>query len=256
MGAAMAQVTTSRAERRQPGPSRRWARWTRRLLATAATGILAVALLIALLWPLTPSVRGAEDIIAANLDQHHGVDLGTLPSPDKVGLAVVATEDSRFYAHHGLDSQGILRAMFGFAHSSQDPGGATLDQQLAKNLYTPHDTTLDKVEQVELSFKLEAAYSKPQILEMYLSVVYYGHGFYGLNAAAKGYFGQQPSTLTWAQASLLAGLLQAPSAYDPYTHLVRAKSRQRHVLDRLVAVHTLSAAQADSSYRAPLALRP
>lgn len=249
------QVTTSRADRRHPADDRHWGRWTRRLLATAVTGVLAVALLIAVLWPLTPSVNGAEDIIAANLDQHHGVDLGVLPSPDRVGVAVVATEDSRFYAHNGLDSQGILRALFGFTRSSQDPGGATLDQQLAKNLYTPHDSTLDKVEQVELSFKLEAGYSKPQILEMYLSVVYYGHGFYGLSAAAEGYFGQQPSALSWAQASLLAGLLQAPSAYDPYTHLARAKSRQRHVLDRLVAVHALSQAQADAGYRASLALR-
>ena len=251
----MARITTSRAARPQPGDGGRRARWTRRLLATVAFGVLAVASLIAVLWPLTPSVNSAEDIISSSLEQHHGVDLKALPAPDKVGVAVVATEDSRFYAHHGLDSQGILRAVFGSAHSSEDPGGATLDQQLAKNLYTPHDSTLAKVEQVELSFKLEAGYSKSQILEMYLSVVYYGHGFYGLNAAAKGYFGQPPSTLSWAQASLLAGLLQAPSAYDPYTHLGRAKSRQRHVLDRLVAVHAISQTQADASARAPLALR-
>ena len=252
---ALAEVSTRRAACRRPG-GRRLRSWTHRLLGGAFAGVLILGLLIAVLWPLTPSVQGAEDIIAAELSQHHGVDLGTLPAPDRVGTAVIATEDSRFYAHHGLDSQGVLRALFGFTRSSQDPGGATLDQQLSKNLYTPHDTTLDKVKQVELSFKLEAEYGKRQILEMYLSSVYYGHGYYGLNAAAKGYFGERPSMLSWAQASLLAGLLQAPSAYDPYTHLARAKSRQRHVLDRLVAVHALLASQADASYRAPLALRP
>ena len=112
-----------------------------------------------------------------------------------------------------------------------------------------------KVEQIELSFKLEAQYSKPQILEMYLAEVYFGHGFYGLPAAARGLFGVAPADLSWAQASLLAGLVQAPSAYDPYRHQDLAKQRQRHVLERLVATHTLSQAQADAAYADPLGLR-
>lgn len=228
----------------------------RRLLFTGLGVVISSALLIGILWPLTPSVTGAEDVISGTLKTQHGVDLRSLPAPDKVGLAVIATEDSRFYAHHGIDPQGIARALFGFTRGGQDPGGATLDQQLAKNLYTPRDSLLDKVIQVELSFKLEASFTKPQILEMYLSAVYYGHGFYGLDAAANGYFGRKPADLSWAQASLLAGLLQAPSAYDPYAHPQRARSRQRHVLDRLVAVHTLTQTQADASYNSALALRP
>ena len=90
---------------------------------------------------------------------------------------------------------------------------------------------------------------------IYLSEVYLGHGFYGLAAASRGYFGVAPADLTWAQASVLAGLVQAPSAYDPYQHRALAKSRQRHVLDRLVATHTLTTQQADAAYRASLALR-
>ncbi len=81
-----------------------------------------------------------------------------------------------------------------------------------------------------------------------------GHGFYGLAAASRGYFGFTPADLTWAQASVLAGLVQAPSAYDPYQHLALAKSR-RHVLDRLVATHILTTQQADAAYRASLPLR-
>ncbi len=85
---------------------------------------------------------------------------------------------------------------------------------------------------------------------MYLSEVYFGHGFYGLPAAARGYFGVAPAALSWAQASLLAGLLQAPSAYDPYRHGDLAKKRQRHVLDRLVATGTLTVPAADATYAA------
>ena len=167
---------------------------------------------------------------------------------------MLATEDSRFFSHHGLDALGVLRAaVAGVSGARRDFGGATLDQQLAKNLYT-RDDLASKVEQVVLSFKLEAQYTKNQILEMYLSEVYFGHGFYGLTAAARGYFGVAPAHLTWGQASVLAGLVQAPSAYDPYRHLALARSRQRHVLDRLVATKTLTVQQADEAYRSALHL--
>jgi len=235
-------------------PRPRRGRRSLRLVLLIAVAIAVPLAGVGVLWPLTPSVSDAEQRITARLDQHSAHDPHALAVPDKVGVAVVATEDSRFFSHHGLDALGVVRALWGFAHGSADPGGATLDQQLAKNLYTS-DSVLAKVEQVELSFKLEAQYSKPQILEMYLSEVYYGHGFYGLPAAARGLFGVAPSDLSWAQASLLAGLVQAPSAYDPYRHRDLAKQRQRHVLDRLSATHTLTPAQAAAAYAAPLNLR-
>ena len=241
------------------GPRRREARGGRRL-RRALVGLVLVLVVLpvaatALLWPVTPSVAGAEQRIAQRLASHGAKDPGALPRPDKVGVAVIATEDSRFYSHHGLDALGVLRAAgSAISGSRHDFGGATLDQQLAKNLYTS-DSLAAKVEQVVLSFKLEARYSKREILEMYLSEVYLGHGFYGLAAASRGYFGVAPSDLSWAQASVLAGLVQAPSAYDPYRHRALAKSRQRHVLDRLVATGTLTVQQADAAYRAPLRLR-
>lgn len=228
-----------------------WAPWP----ACWWSGPPLAAVGVAALWPLTPTVAGAEGRIQQRLSAHSAADLYSLPTPDRTGRAVIATEDARFFSHHGLDSVGLLRSAFGVASQRKgDPGGATLDQQLAKNLYTGR-SWVGQLAQVELSFKLENAYSKDQILEMYLSTVYFGHGFYGLSAASSGYFGVPPSQLSWAQASLLAGLVQAPSAYDPYSHRALARSRQRHVLDRLVAVGTLSAAQADRSYASPLGFR-
>ncbi len=243
---------------RRSGPG--WGRSARRrlvrlIVALAVAGVLVPLAGVAALWPLTPAVRDAEQRITARLEQHQARDPHALGGPDKVGVAVVATEDSRFLSHHGLDAVGVLRAGWTKLQGSQrDAGGATLDQQLAKNLYTA-DTVSAKVEQIELSFKLEAQYSKPQILEMYLAEVYFGHGFYGLPAAARGLFGVAPTELSWAQASLLAGLVQAPSAYDPYRHQDLAKQRQRHVLERLVATHILSQAQADAAHADPLGLR-
>jgi membrane peptidoglycan carboxypeptidase len=146
--------------------------------------------------------------------------------------------------------------MLGPLRGGGDPGGATLDQQLAKVLYTPTGSGLPaKLEQVELALKLDAKYSKAQILEMYLNAVYFGHGYYGLPAASRGYFGRSPAALNWPQASLLAGLVQAPSAYDPLRHLDLARARQAHVLDRLTHTNVLTPTQAASAERAPLDLR-
>ena len=238
-------------QRRRRGRRRR----TTRIIVVLLGLLVALPVAVtAVLWPLTPSVRDAEQRIALRLTAHGARDPAQLPRPDRVGDAVLATEDSRFFSHHGLDALGVLRAaVAGVSGARRDFGGATLDQQLAKNLYT-RDDLASKVEQVVLSFKLEAQYTKNQILEMYLSEVYFGHGFYGLTAAARGYFGVAPARLTWGQASVLAGLVQAPSAYDPYRHLALARSRQRHVLDRLVATKTLTVQQADEAYRSALKL--
>jgi len=111
------------------------------------------------------------------------------------------------------------------------------------------------LEQVGLGLKLSVSYSKPAILEMYLNAIYFGNGYWGYVTAAHGYFGVGPDQLTWPEAALLAGLPQAPSAYDPVLHFALAKRRQRQVLDQLVVNHVLTAAQANTAFRAPLPLR-
>lgn len=222
-------------------------------------GVLALVLLpvglVLVAWPLTPSVDDAQGRVEAQLVSQHARGLAALPSTSRVGEAVIATENSRFFSDFGPDPISLVRTGFGRATGGPDQGAATLEMQLAKNLYTPGQTTLgSKLAQLELSVKLDRRFPKRTILRMYLDAAYYGHGYYGLEGAAHGYFGTEPGQLSWAQASMLAGLVQAPSAYDPYVHLDLAKSRQRHVLNRLVATHVLTAAQADSAYRTPLNL--
>ncbi len=170
--------------------------------------------------------------------------------------ALLATEDTRFFSHHGVDPVGAVRATAGFLVISGDVGGATLDQQLVKILYTDGRRGFtDRVEQVALAVKLDARYRKTEILRMYLDTVYFGHGYYGVTDAARGYFDRVPTALTWAQASTLAGLVQAPSAYDPYQHAEAARARQRHVLNRLVATGALTRAEGDAVLAEPLDLR-
>jgi penicillin-binding protein 1A len=154
-----------------------------------------------------------------------------------------------------VDPVSVLR--FPIASVLQrDQGGATLEQQLTKNLYEQGNSGASaKAAEAVLALKLDRRWSKQQILTMYLDDGYYGHGFYGLTAASRGYFGVDPGALSWAQASVLAGLFQAPTAYDPLAHPAAARARQLHVLDRLVAVGTLGRAQADSIARQPWDLR-
>ena len=234
-------------------PLRRRRRWVRRALAAVLGVVIFFLAGLGVVWAITPSVGDAEARIATRLAAHGATDPQALPVPDPVGVAVIATEDSRFRDNPGISPAGVAR--FALSPIIGDQGSATLEQQLAKVLYTPErqDFTA-RVEDATLALKLDAHYSKDQVLQMYLSAVYFGHGFYGLPAAARGYFATAPADLSWAQASLVAGLVQAPSAYDPYAHLELAKQRQRHVLDQLVATGSLSTSQANTAFAAPLGL--
>jgi len=228
------------------------ARWVRRAVAVvAALGILALINFVALLL-LTPSVGNARHLARAQDLAHHAVYPGP-PVPHRFGTSLVATEDHRFYAEPGIDPLAIGRVALAKLSGGGDQGGATLYQQLAKLLYTPvRSGVRAKVEQVALAVKLDMTYSKTQILQMYASVAYFGHGFYGLAAASCGYFGEAPAQLSWAQAAMLAGLVQAPSADDPLAHPAMARAREVHVLDRLVATHTLTGAAATAALGQPL----
>jgi penicillin-binding protein 1A len=136
-----------------------------------------------------------------------------------------------------------------------DQGGSTLYQQLAKMLYTPDGSGLTaEAEQVMLGVKLSLSYPRAEILQMYADVAYFGHGYYGLGEASCGYFGVSPAALSWPQAAMLAGLVQAPSADNPLGHLAAARVREAHVLARLTATRTLTPAQAGAAYRQPLHL--
>lgn len=203
---------------------------------------------------ITPSVGDVVSRVAARNRANGAAFPGSTPPP-RVVDALVATEDATFFSNSGIDPQGLVRGAVGAVTGSPNAGGATLEQQLAKVVYTGgHSGPTQVIEQLVLAEKLNAHYSKAKILQLYLSTVYFGDGAYGLAAAAQHYFGRTPAQLSWAQASLVAGLVQAPSAYDPLQHPQLAKQRQRHVLDRLVATGHLTSTQADTAYAAPLGL--
>ena len=230
----------SRPPVRRPGRGR-----VRRALRRALVALLAlVALGLGVGWVVTPSVDDAEERVTAFLMEHQAPALTVEPAPELL-QALVATEDSSFWSNPGISPTGVVRSFRGLV-TGTDEGGSTLPQQLAKNLYLDGENgPVQKAEAVILALKLDGAYSKDELLRMYLDDGYYGHGFHGLTAATQGYFGVAPDELTWAQASLVAGLFQAPTAYDPLVDPDRARERQAHVLDRLVAVGDLTQRQAD-----------
>ena len=172
------------------------------------------------------------------------VDVAKLPK--HVGAAFVAIEDRRFFGHMGVDPRGILRA---FLHNStsdgRSQGGSTITQQLAKNAFLTSDRTMTrKLREVMIAFWLEAWLSKDEILSRYLSNVYFGDNVYGLRAAAQHYFSVAPENLTVSQASLLAGLVKAPSRLAPTGNLKGARDRQKLVVAAMVESGALTAAEA------------
>jgi penicillin-binding protein 1A len=220
------------------------------VLAIALAGALAFAVLML----VTPSVSTAP-LLAQAFDRAHGAPYPGPPVPERFAAALVATEDHRFYSEPGFDPIAIGRVIAGRLTGQPDQGGATLYQQLAKMLYTPGGSGPGaQAEQVILGIKLDLSYTKAQILRFYTDVAYFGHGYFGLAHASCGYFGVAPADLTWPQAALLAGLVQAPSADNPIAHFTVARAREAHVLARLVATGTLTQAQAAGAYRAPLHL--
>jgi membrane peptidoglycan carboxypeptidase len=172
--------------------------------------------------------------------------------------AVVATEDERFYHHQGIDVLGILRALpYDLVHFSFAQGASTITEQVGKLLYLNGNdhSPWRKLEDAAVALKLEGRYSKEQILDAYVNSVYFGEGAYGVRAASERYFGIAPAKLDVAQASMLAGLIQAPSAYDPYHSPTVARARQIEVLRGLVGDGYLTEDEAAAALARPLHLR-
>ncbi|HET9076036.1 MAG TPA: biosynthetic peptidoglycan transglycosylase [Acidimicrobiales bacterium] len=235
-----------------PGRRSRRRRWLVRGLLALLAVIVVLASASAVLLVATPSPRSAPAKIAAELAAHQAPsDRGVIPA--KVAAAILATEDSRYYSDPAIDLRGTLRAVYGIVTANPNEGGATIEVQLAKLLYTPRRSDpLALSEQVAIALKMDHDFSKRQILAMYLDAAYFGDGCYGITAAAERYFGRSPEQLSWGQASLLAGLVQAPSAFDPHHHLQAALRRRAHVLARLEAVGDLTATQVRAVAQEPL----
>lgn len=178
-------------------------------------------------------------------------------SPNLV-QATLAIEDHRFYEHRGIDPKGIARALLvNLRAMSAEQGASTLTQQLARNLYLTHDRTWSrKLKEAFYALLLESALTKEQILEYYLNEIYYGHGAYGAEAAARLYFGKSAKELTLAESALLAGIPKGPAYYSPYLNIDNAKSRQRLILDKMAEYSMITPEEAENAKRTPLALQP
>ena len=170
--------------------------------------------------------------------------------------ATVAAEDSSFWTNKGVDPTAIVRGVLINLTGSGTSGASTITQQLVRTLYpdqigTEHSYTR-KIREAITAYRFSQKYSKEQILEMYLNHVYYGNLSYGIDAASQAYFNKHPWNLTLGEASMLAGLPQAPSLYDPTQNYELARARQKYVLDQMVKQGMITQLQADTAYAEPL----
>lgn len=208
--------------------------------------------------PQTTFVYDRDGRVIARL--HAEVDRTLVPLdaiPLHLRQAVIAAEDKDFYEHGGISPLAILRAAWtDLTRGRLEQGGSTITQQYVKNVYTGSERSFGrKVREAILALKLERQLSKDEILARYLNTVYFGNGAYGVEAAARTYFGVPARRLTVLQSATLAGLIPAPEAFDPVTHPERARERRNLVLRRMAEEGYLTPAQAEELGREPLRVR-
>ena len=208
------------------------------------------------LWVWTPS---GSDIQQRVLDvtSAHGVVLLTEDEvPTTLAEAVVATEDERFYTHHGIDSIGLGRAvLYDVTNVCLCQGGSTITEQLVKDVYlNGSDRGYNKLQDLALALKVEGVLTKREIMADYLSEITTGFGRYGVSAAACAYFQAPLSRLSLGQYALLAGVTQAPSLYDPTVDPAAARARRSQVLAAMVADRFITSTQATDAAGEPVLL--
>jgi penicillin-binding protein 1A len=225
-----------------------------------AAGLLSLLVLAggAGLWVTTPSADDLQQRVAA-LTAAAGVrPLQPAEVPSLLGRAVVAVEDERFSLHHGLDTVGTARAAWNdLVRRCLCEGGSTLTQQLAKMVYFSDQGRIQrKLPGMAVALKIELRHTKPEILAYYLSIVPTGFGLTGARQAACAYFGRDLPQLSVAQAAEIAGMIQAPSAYDARYHPELARERRNQVLGRMVEAGYLTADQANAAASTPVVSGP
>jgi penicillin-binding protein 1A len=258
-------------------PRRRWLRVALVALAGATSlGLLAAGL--AAFWILTilprslPSVSALEnfqpsvgtriyddnDELLTELHVERRIFTPLAQIPRALRDAILATEDQRFYGHFGIDVMGVARAVYqNFRHGRIVEGGSTITQQLTKVLFLTPDKSLDrKLKEAVLALELERRYPKDRILEMYLNQIYFGHGAFGVEAAARTYFGKSVRELSLAESAVLAGLPKAPATYSPFDKPDAARRRRNTVLARMADVGLLAPDDLKRTAALPLQVVP
>lgn len=190
-----------------------------------------------------------ENKVSSVREDSNFVKLSSLPTYYKD--AVVSVEDRRFYSHGTIDFIALARATFSnIKQKDFKEGGSTITQQTAKNLYLikEKDVSNRKVAEFLIGRDLEKKYNKDEILELYVNTIYFGDGYYGIQEASKGYFGKDAKDLTLYEATMLAGVPNAPSLYAPTVNFHLTQSRQKKVVSSMVETRTLSQEEADKLY--------
>jgi penicillin-binding protein 1A len=240
--------------------------------------IVAVATAAGLLWHYSqslPDYSQLQDYEPAVMTRVHAADGSLLAEyarerrlyvpiqavPKLVINAFVAAEDKNFYEHGGIDFSGIARAAMLFAQqygSGRRPQGAsTITQQVAKNFLLTNELSFSrKIKEALLAMKIERAFSKEKILELYLNEIYLGMGAYGVAAASLLYFDKSVHELTVAEAAYLAALPKAPNNYHPFRQRERALERRNYVVDRMAEDHYITAQEAEKARKEPLKITP
>ena len=202
-----------------------------------------------------PGVANLRESISSDLAARDSAYVALDQIPPELLSSLVAVEDKRFYEHAGTDWFRVGGALWANAKARRVvQGGSTITEQLVDNtLLRDEDKGLDrKVRAMLLSRRVERAYTKDQILELYLNAIYYGPGSYGINAASQNYFGQPPSNLDQEQQLFLAGVIRGPALYDPYWRCSAARERIDEVIDARLEAGSLSRAEAEALRATPL----
>ena len=210
--------------------------------------------------PLSVTVFAADGSMIANVGEMWGAFVPVAEMPPALPEAVLAIEDRRFFEHGGVDAFGVIRAAWRNAVSGRVvAGGSTISQQVAKLVFlSPERSVKRKIQEAMLAFWLEREFTKEEILTIYLNRAYFGAGAYGVDAAARRYFGRGARRVTVAQAALIAGLLKAPSRYSPAGNPALARRRAGVVVEAMAEAGFLSRGEADAAAAAvkSLAIAP
>ncbi|KGM31151.1 penicillin-binding protein 1A [Inquilinus limosus] len=207
--------------------------------------------------PITTRLHAADGRLMAEYASQNRLFVPFGAIPPLVAQAFVSAEDQRFYDHPGVDLQGVARAAISaiqnYASGRRVEGASTITQQVARNFFlTPDRAISRKIREMLLAFRIESAFTKQQILELYLNQIYLGRGAYGVAAASLAYFNKPLKDLTVSEAAFLAGLPKAPSSYDPKTRMDAAVNRRNYVIGRLLEDGAITREQADAARAEPL----
>jgi len=206
----------------------------------------------------TTKIFAANGELIATLFSENRTWIGLKDVSDPMRKAIIASEDSRFYQHPGVDVVGLARAAYWIARSKTvSQGASTITMQLARGIFLNDDVTARrKIQEILVAMELERKFTKDQLLEFYLNQIYFGAGAYGVQAAAETYFGKKASQIGLAEAALIVGVVPAPSEYSPFVNPEVARERQALVLRRMREVGMISQDEEENASAQPLKYAP